>query len=111
MGRSYLLPVTEDLFDIAWRLRSVDDGYMVFYNKLKNRFEVHNRNNRGSPLAFVVPFAGLDARTVDYARKTSAANCLENERECDMQNARVEAAAARAGKNSFFGEGGLSENS
>ena len=69
-----LIEITDDLFDISRRLKSVDEDYRLYYNGAKRRYEVHNRKQCGSTLAFVVPFEELDARTVEYARKTRAEN-------------------------------------
>lgn len=65
-----LIKITNDLFDVAARLKSVNDNYIVYYNAEKRRYEVYD----GDSFAFVVPYAELDCRTVDYARKTSRQN-------------------------------------
>ena len=67
-----MIEITNDLYDIATRLRSVNDSYRLFYNTQKCRYEVRNSNT--GALEFVVPYDELDARTVDYARYTSVAN-------------------------------------
>lgn len=70
----HLIPITNDLFDIAARLRSVDVNFRVYFDKVSGRYQVHNVAQKGNTLAFVVPFNGLDARTVNYARYTSVSN-------------------------------------
>ena len=51
-----------DLYDIARRLKEIDDGYFVFYSYKTKKFEIHNANQRGSTLALVLPYDRLDAR-------------------------------------------------
>ena len=67
-----MIEIVEDVYDIASRLRSINDCYRVYYNTEKCRYEV--RNSRNFTLEFVVPYDELDARTVEYARYTSVSN-------------------------------------
>ncbi len=90
-----LIEITDDLFDICRRLKSVDEDYSVCYNVEKRRYEVHNRKQCGSTLAFVVPFDELDARTVEYARKTRAENVVALLQEIDKYNAEQEKLTVR----------------
>ncbi len=69
-----LVLIQNDLFDIADRLKSINNGYKVYFNKIKQRYEVHNSYQHGDTLAFVVPFDRLDARTVSYALETRVEN-------------------------------------
>lgn len=69
----HLIPITNDLYDVASRLTSVKATYVVYYNKLKCRYEVYDGDN----FAFVVPYGELDCRTIDYALKTSVQNADE----------------------------------
>ncbi len=68
------ISIENDLLDIAARLRALDDGYRVYYIPEKSRYEVHNVNQYGDTLAFVVPYEQLDARTVEFARYTRVEN-------------------------------------
>lgn len=63
-------PVTDDVFFIASRLKETDPSYFVVYNLLKSRYEVHSKEQRGNTLCFVVPYDRLDARTLEYAKRT-----------------------------------------
>lgn len=80
--------ITDDLFDIANRLKSVSDSYVLYYNTEKERFEVHDRVKRC--LQFVVPFDELDARTVEYARYTRVENAKRIFAEMEAHNRRLE---------------------
>ena len=65
------------MFGICDRLKSIDDGYFVVYDRHRSRFEVHNSRQRGSTFALAVPYASLDARVVELVRKTRVENVLE----------------------------------
>lgn len=80
--------IEHDLFDVAARLKAIDDGYFVVYDKSKHRFEVHNRRQRGSTFALSVPYPCLDARTVELVRKTRAENAHRLFREMEEENER-----------------------
>lgn len=83
-----LMEITDDLFDVAWRLKAVDGDYRLCYNVKASRYEVYGRKN--NQRAFVVPFDELDARTVDYARRTRAENIARLVAEMDRENAETD---------------------
>ena len=66
MIMSALVKIEKDLFDIADRLKEIDDRYELYRNLTANRFEIH----ANGALQIAVPFARLDARTLDLARST-----------------------------------------
>ncbi len=72
-----LVKITNDLFDVAWRLKAIRESYVVYYNVQLHRYEVHDSAQYGNTLAFVVPYGNLDCRTVDYALKTRVQNANE----------------------------------
>lgn len=55
-----------DLYDVASRLKGVDERYTLYRNRRTNKFEVYI----GRALQFAVPFDELDCRTIVYAKKT-----------------------------------------
>ena len=81
--------ITDDLFDIALRLRSVKDSYVVYYNTKKQHYEVRD-SARGNCLEFVVPYDELDARTVEYARYSRVENAERIFAEVEEHNRRLE---------------------
>ena len=83
-----MIEITNDLFDIANRLRSVNENYRLYYNTHKSRYEV--RNSATDTLEFVVPYGELDARTVEYARYTGVQNAKALLAEIERNNAKVE---------------------
>jgi len=86
-----LIPVLCDVFDIADRLKEIDEGYRLFYNNAKKRFEVHGR----AGLEVVVPYRELDARTLSHARKTRIENRERLLLEIEKANAQAEREAAK----------------
>lgn len=85
-----LIAITDDLFDIANRLKAIDQNYRVFFNVETQKFEVHNMAQHFGTLAFVVPFDELDARTVQYARFTRVENAQKLFDEVDKHNQSLE---------------------
>ena len=83
-----MILITNDLFDIASRLRSVNDSYRLYYNTQKCRYEV--RNFATDALEFVVPYDELDARTVEYARYTNVQNASALLEEIERNNEKLE---------------------
>lgn len=81
-----LIEIKDDLFDIANRLKEVDERYAVYYNKIKGRYEIYT----GKALQIVVPFQRLDARTVYHARKTKIENRKKIIAEIEKNNALIE---------------------
>lgn len=85
MNEKYLVKVA-DTFGIEVRLREIDDGYRVFYNKVKNRYEIHNVKLRPNTLVLVSPYDELDARIIKLVRKTSVSRADEIFREIEEHN-------------------------
>ena len=82
-----MIEITNDLYDISSRLRSVNDSYRLFYNTQKCQYEVKNCTT--GALEFVVPYDELDARTIDYARYTSVANADKVFEDIEKNNAKL----------------------
>ena len=81
-----LIPIEDDLYCIADRLREGDERYRVFRNTLLHRFEIH----ADGALQLAVPFDRLDARTVELIRRTRVENVSRLMEELDCDNARLE---------------------
>ena len=81
-----LVKIEKDLFSICDRLKEIDGRYEVFRNTIAHRFEVYIER----ALQFVVPFHRLDARTLDFARRTRIERRRQILKEIDEHNARVE---------------------
>ena len=81
-----LVKIEKDLFSIADRLKEIDGRYEVYRNTVAHRFEVYVER----ALQFVVPFQKLDARTLEFARKTRIERAEKILKEMDEVNARIE---------------------
>ena len=80
--------VENDLFGIANRLRSIDEGYFIL--RTDSGFEVHNSLQRGSTLALKVPYPELDERTVRLVRRTRRERFAQLMKETQEANAKAE---------------------
>ena len=38
-----LVKIAEDALDVADRIREIDEGYEIYYNRAKNRFEIYKK--------------------------------------------------------------------
>lgn len=94
--------VEDDLFGIAARLKSIDDGYFVFLNYKTGRYEVHNKKQRGNTLCLVC-FDRLDERTVRKVRATRAERIRSVLEEMERENARRERATKSAALDKIVG--------
>lgn len=79
-----------DLFGIVDRLKSIDSGYFVVYDKSRHVFEVHNSRQRGNTYALTVPYPCLDVRTVLLVQRTRAENAQKLLAEMERENRKAE---------------------
>ena len=84
-----LVKVVDDLFHIARRLKQVDRNYELFFNRKRGRFEIYAKG----AMQIALPFDRLDARCIEYARKTRVENLSalmdeieKNNRDIDIRN-------------------------
>ena len=89
------IKVTNDVFDIASRLKEIDSHYYVVFNTEKGRLEVHFEGQYPNSLACVVPNNCLDTRTVAHVNRTRRENIDKLIKEMDEHNARLEKESAK----------------
>lgn len=77
-----MIKIVNDLYDIAGRVKEIDRGYEIFYNRNKGRYEVFKEG----VLQSVLPFGALDDRAVRYLRKTRVENIAKLLDEMDADN-------------------------
>lgn len=82
--------ISHDLYGIAERLREIEDGYFVLRNRISGKTEVHSAYNKGPTYCFTVPFDELDARTLEYCKKTRASNTDRILKEIEEHNKKLE---------------------
>lgn len=84
--------IAGDLFDIADRLSEIDSRYEVWYDPALGSYGIY----ADGALQVAVPFARLDARTVELVRRTRIERTDLIVGEIDAANARAERIAKRA---------------
>ena len=68
MRKDRLVEIRSDVFDVADRIKEVDERYLLFYNLDQSRFEVRLKGDEGN---VAVTWSGpLDARLVTKLRET-----------------------------------------
>lgn len=68
-----LYKIKEDLFNISNRIKQIDNNYFLVYNTLRKKFEVHYKRDKYT-YELTIPYNELDARAVDFVRKTRVHN-------------------------------------
>ena len=81
-----MIEIEHDVFDIAWRMKSIDERYRLYYNRKSRRYEVYI----GDTLESVIPYDTLDIRTLEYLRKTRRENIDALMAEIEEHNRRLE---------------------
>ena len=85
--KEYLEKYT-DLFNLSERIKQIDGGYTLCFNKRLKRFEVHNFNLKDSFIC-LVPF--LDARLIEKLVLTRRENMKAFFKKLDEENEKLEA--------------------
>ncbi len=84
-----LKEIKSDLFNISNRIKAIDKKYFVVFNRKKQKFEVHYRRNKNT-YELTVPYDALDARAVEFVRKTRVQNKQKIFDEIEKSNAEFE---------------------
>ena len=53
-----MIKITNDVMDIASRIKEIDERYEVYYNPETSKFEVHTGDVRQA----IIPYASLDSQ-------------------------------------------------
>lgn len=88
--KGHYAEIKSDVFDISKRIKEIDKGYYIVFNRQKQRFEVHHKLQRGGSYCFAVPYKQLDARTLTLTRKTMAKNAKKVFDEIENDNKRLQ---------------------
>ena len=94
MRGSRLIQIKSDVFDIADRIREIDERYRLYYNSCEDRFEIRLK---GREAELVVTWKdALDARLVTKLRETHVRRVERfiEELEAQENKARIEEAKA-----------------
>lgn len=85
--------VESDCLGIVERLKEVDKDYFLVFDLDAQKFQLHNRSQKGETYCLTFPFEKIDERMVDFARKTRVQNSdalfeeIEKENKLQMQKA------------------------
>ncbi len=99
LRKPWLIHIANDVCDIANRIRDIDSGYFIVWNKLRQKFEVHNVDTYPMTYELTVPYGELDSRTLDLCFETRRANTEKILKEMEEQNKKVEETRAKDRKN------------
>ena len=87
--RENYLTLCGDVFGVEERIKEIDKNYRVFFNKIKNRYEVHNVSLKPNTLVLVSPYDELDARLIKLVRQSSVSRANEIFEEIEKHNEKI----------------------
>lgn len=87
--------ITNDVFDIAKRIKEIDDDYFVVYDTRLCRFEVHNKRQKLDTLSLVLPYDTLDCRAIDKVLSTRTEYIAKRLAEIDEYNQKLQISQAK----------------
>ncbi len=89
--------ITEDLYDVARRIKEIAPYYFVVYNEQKGTYELHSDLERPT-YVLTFPFSKLDARCIEHTLKTRVENFDRIIKEMDKHNKQLESDAIADGR-------------
>ncbi|MBQ9716071.1 MAG: hypothetical protein IJV77_06660 [Clostridia bacterium] len=82
--------IKNDVFDIAQRIKEIDNDYFVVYDKKLCRFEVHNKRQKPDTLCLVLPYDTLDCRAIEKVLSTRVQYIANKLDEIDKHNEKLQ---------------------
>lgn len=95
------IKIDNDVYDISNRIKQIDRDYVIYFNTVKNQFEVHNLSQKSNTFCLSVPYPFLDERTLKLTYETSSANIKIILNQIEMDNKLAENADKRQVLNKF----------
>lgn len=83
------IEIINHVFNIPERLREIERDYFVVYDTLADKYEVHSKANIGNTYCLTIPYDQLDARTIEYVRKTRKENADTLFKEMERDNEKL----------------------
>lgn len=83
------IKVESDVFDIVNRIKDIDEYYFILYDTNKNRYELHNSNQKNS-YCFTYPYETLDVKFIEYLLSSHIKNIDNIIDEIDRNNSNIE---------------------
>ena len=81
------LRITNDLFDIASRIKEIDPRYEIYFETELQKFTLWAMGRR----QVVFPYDNLDVRAIEYTYRTRVENVDELIKEIDEKNEKYQA--------------------
>ena len=79
-----------DPFDVYLRIQDLVPSWRIFWNRRKERYEVHDIcSGEWHTLVSVLPFDAIDQRTVDYLKRTNKVHFGKIIRDIEDNNADI----------------------
>ena len=88
--------MNSNVYKIPERLKEIDGGYFVLFNRANGKYEVHStKNNGGNTYCLTVPYNELDSRTIDLVQKTKVENARKIYEDMKRHNEMLEIQEAK----------------
>ena len=95
------IKISNDVYNIAKRIKEIDKFYYIVFNTSNNKFEVHNSNQNGGSFCLTLPYTFLDERTLNLVNQTRVENIERILNEIENENKLKESADKTCTLNQF----------
>lgn len=92
-----LIKITDDLYDIAFRIKEIDARYQIFYDTKKCAYKLYLENS----YQLTFPYNNLDVRSLDYAYETRMEHIEKILEKIDKHNEKISADCVKKAKDEF----------
>ena len=99
--RIMIIKIFSDVYNISNRIKNIEKNYYIVFNTSKNKFEVHNSQQKGGSYCLTLPFLYLDERTLNFVNETKSENINRILNKIDLQNKLIESAENSSTLNRF----------
>ncbi|HKL74390.1 MAG TPA: hypothetical protein VJ903_05840 [Clostridia bacterium] len=92
-----LIKITNDLYDIATRIKEIDSRYQIFYDTASSLYKLY----LGEKSQLNFPYPNLDVRALDYAYETRIENLDKIIEKIDRHNEKVNIDSIKRAQDEF----------
>lgn len=82
------IKIESDVFDIAKRVKDIDEDYYILFDTSKNVYELHHKNQPNT-YCFSYEFQNLDSRFIDKVYATNVNNIVNIVEDIDKNNDKI----------------------
>jgi len=82
--------VTSDVCDISKRVKGIDPGYFILFNKRKQRYELHHSGQPDFTFCLLIPYDTLDERLLNLIYDTRTEKLKEIVAKMEAHNEHLE---------------------